>query len=345
MRLGAGRVQNVQRVNRVILRRDLVIRSIVALVLLGTGCGEARKADPPRTPVVHDAWLARADGLALPNALTSVKFAVIGDSGRGTREQQAVADQMVRLRDGFKYAFVLMLGDNIYEGPATPEDYRVKFEEPYQELLGAGVRFFASLGNHDDPRQVNYPPFNMAGERYYSFAPPEDPLTRLTTRVEFFALDSTSLDSVQVRWLDGRLEASPARWKIVFLHHPLYTSGRYRHTSRAHRVALEPVLTRHGVNAVFSGHEHIYQRSNLQHGIQYFVSGGAGSLRRGDGVAAPYVARSYSEDYHFMLVEIEDDALHFQAIARSGETIDAGTLYPDAATAPAIKARDTPGRQ
>ncbi len=105
------------------------------------------------------------------------------------------------------------------------------------------------------------------------------------------------------------------------------------------------MLTRHGVNAVFSGHEHIYQRSNLQHGIQYFVSGGAGSLRRGDGVAAPYVARSYSEDYHFMLVEIEDDALHFQAIARSGETIDAGTLYPDAATAPAIKARDTPGRQ
>ena len=327
------------------VRRYVNRVAFAVLVLLGVSCGEAGQAGATRTPVVRDALHARADGLALPNALTSVKFAVIGDSGRGTPEQHAVADQMVRFRRTFKFAFVLMLGDNIYEGPATPEDYRLKFEEPYQELLGAGVRFFASLGNHDDPRQVDYTPFNMDGERYYSFAPPEDPLTRLTTRVEFFALDSTNLDSVQVRWLDERLEASNARWKIVFLHHPLYTSGRYRNTSRAHRLALEPVLTRRGVSAVFSGHEHIYQRSDLQNGIQYFVSGGAGSLRRGDGVAAPYVARSYSEDYHFMLVEIEDDALHFQAIARSGETIDAGTLYQDAEKASPIRAEDTPGRQ
>jgi hypothetical protein len=81
------------------------------------------------------------------------------------------------------------------------------------------------------------------------------------------------------------------------------------------------------VDAVFSGHEHIYQRTELQSGIQYFVSGGAGSLRRGDATAASYVARSFDTDYHFMLIEIEDEALHFQAISRTGETIDAGTLY------------------
>jgi 3',5'-cyclic AMP phosphodiesterase CpdA len=282
--------------------------------------------------------------LALPNTLTSVKFAVIGDSGRGTPEQHAVADQMVSVRDHFKYAFVLMLGDNIYEGPATPDDYRLKFEEPYEALLRSGVRFFAALGNHDDPRQVHYPPFNMNGERYYSFAPPEDPLTRLTTRVEFFALDSTNLDAVQIQWLASRLDASTAKWKIVFLHHPLYTSGRYRLTSRSHRLALEPVLRRGGVSAVFSGHEHIYQRTVLQNGIQYFVSGGAGSLRRGDGVPAPDVARSYSQDYHFMLVEVEDDALHFEAIARSGVTIDAGTLYQEPPPADAAKVQDTPVR-
>jgi hypothetical protein len=115
-----------------------------------------------RTPVVHDAQRA-GGGVTLPNARTSVKFAVIGDSGRGSPEQREVADQMVRVREAFKFAFVLMLGDNIYEGPATPEDYRLKFEEPYQELLGDNVRFFAALGNHDDPRQVHYPPFHMRG--------------------------------------------------------------------------------------------------------------------------------------------------------------------------------------
>jgi 3',5'-cyclic AMP phosphodiesterase CpdA len=267
--------------------------------------------------------------LALPNKVTSVKFAVIGDSGRGTPEQHQVAAQMVRYREDFKYNFVVMLGDNIYEGPASPDDYRRKFEEPYRALLQASVRFFAVLGNHDDPREVSYPPFNMHGERYYSFVPPEDPITRLATRVEFFALDSTNMDRTQLAWLDERLGRSTATWKVVFLHHPLYTSGRYRNAARVHRWALEPILTRHGVSVVLSGHEHIYQRSQLQRGVLYFVSGGAGSLRRGDGVSASFIARSYDQDYHFMLMEIEDDALHFQVISRAGETIDAGTLYRD----------------
>ena len=268
-----------------------------------------------------------ADTLTLPDAATSVKFAVIGDSGRGTPQQREVGARMARFHDAFEFPFVLMLGDNIYEGPATPKDYQLKFEEPYRELLDAGVKFFAVLGNHDDPRQVSYAPFNMHGERYYSFAPPEDVLTRVTTTVEFFALDSSNLDQGQLLWLDERLGKSAADWKIVLLHHPLYTSGRYARSSLVHRWALEPIFTRHEVDAVFSGHEHMYQRATLQHGIQYFVSGGAGSLRRGDGVPTPSIARSHSDDYHFMLVEIDGDRLHFQAISRTGRTIDAGALH------------------
>jgi 3',5'-cyclic AMP phosphodiesterase CpdA len=265
--------------------------------------------------------------LTLPGKRTSVKFAAIGDSGRGTPEQFAVAAQMARYRDAFPYAFVIMLGDNIYEGPATPDDYRRKFEEPYRALLDRGVRFYAALGNHDDPRQVFYEPFNMHGERYYSFAPPEDLPTRLATRVEFFVLDSTNLDHGQVEWLDNRLAESKADWKVVYMHHPLYTSGRYRTSARILRSMLEPILLQHHVDAFFSGHEHIYQRTALENGVQYFVSGGAGSLRTGDGAPASYIARSFDRDYHFMLVEIDDDALCFQAISRAGRTIDAGTLY------------------
>ena len=302
-------------------------------------------ASEPAQAVVTTIAAAKNGQLTLPNRLTSVKFGIIGDSGRGTPEQHQVAEQMVRFRERFKYNFVVMLGDNIYEGPATPDDYKRKFEDPYAVLLKDDVKFFAALGNHDDPRQVSYAPFHMGGQRYYSFAPPEDPLTRLTTRVEFFALDSTNMDRGQLAWLDDRLALSKARWKVVFLHHPLYTSGRYRNASRAHRWALEPILTRHGVSIVLSGHEHIYQRSELQQGAIYFVSGGAGSLRRGDGVPAPFVARSYDEDFHFMLMEIENDAMHFQAISRAGDTIDAGTMFRNAddATAerPAATPRDT----
>ena len=311
----------------------------LAFVLFAGGC--AGEAVDRTIPVVRTMESPANGELALPNALTSVKLAVIGDSGRGTPEQHEVAAQMIRFRDRFKFSFVLMAGDNIYEGPATPDDYRRKFEEPYRTLLHDNVKFFAVLGNHDDPQQVSYVPFNMGGQRYYSFVPPEDPLTRLTTSVEFFALDSTNMDRGQLAWLDERLGASTAGWKIVLLHHPLYTSGRYRNTSRAHRWAIEPILLRHGVNVVFSGHEHIYQRSELQEGVLYFVTGGAGSLRRGDGVAAPFIARSFDDDYHFMLLEIDDAAVHFQAVTRRGETVDAGTLYRDVSDADDVRRRDT----
>ena len=69
-------------------------------------------------------------------------------------------------------------------------------------LLAEGVKFYAVLGNHDDPKQIYYEPFNMKGNRYYTFTPPVDPITRWDTRVRFFALDSTNLDSEQMKWFE-----------------------------------------------------------------------------------------------------------------------------------------------
>ena len=295
--------------------------------------------------VIEPAGLSRLprETLTLPNSPTSVKFAVIGDSGRGTRPQLEVAAQMERYHATVAFPFVLMLGDNLYEGAASPDDYRLKFEEPYKALLGAGVKFYAALGNHDDPREVDYQHFNMRGRRYYRFAPPGNFAARLTTQVEFFALDSTYLDRAQLSWLEEALANSTADWKICFLHHPIYTSGRYRAAAFVNRATLESMFVRHHVNVVFSGHEHLYQRSTLQRGVQYFISGAAGSLRPGDGTPARYIARTYANDYSFMLVEIEGDALHFQSISREGVTVDAGRLtrgaHPPAL--PAIKAADT----
>jgi len=304
----------------------MVIRATLLLsALLAWGCGDANSHAPGDTPVVEAVKLDQVprDTLALPNAERSIKFAIIGDSGRGSVEQHAVAAQMVAYRQRFDYQFVLMAGDNIYEGPATPADYRLKFEEPYQLLLDAGVKFFAVLGNHDDPQQIHYSPFNMAGQRYYTFTPPVDLITRLDTRVRFFALDSIVLDGPQMQWLERELHESEAEWKIAFLHHPLYTSGRYTLSARGHRFALESALVDGGVDVVFSGHEHLYQRSELQKGILYFITGGAGSLRAGDARRSAAIAKSYDTDYHFMLAEVTDEGFFFQGINRLGETVNA----------------------
>ena len=330
------------------MRRALLACSLAALAACGSSWIDHTTAasEQPRIEALRIEDVPR-DTLALPNANRSIKFAIIGDSGRGSKEQHEVAAQMVAFRQRFDFEFVLMVGDNIYEGPASEEDYRLKFEEPYRQLLDAGVKFYAAVGNHDDTNQRFYKPFNMDGRRYYTFVPPVDPLTRLDTRVRFFALDSTYIDREQVRWLEKEAAGSRAEWKIAFLHHPLYTSGRYTLAARGIRFSLESALVTGGIDVVFSGHEHIYERAEMQRGILYFITGGAGSLREGDAAPSPMIARGYDRDYHFMLAEIDDDGFFWQAINRVGETIDAGSMKRPVATtlSGGVPTADKRGRQ
>ena len=306
------------------------VRLAVLVVALGAvaGCRESSvKSDAVRATatVVRDLSPA-AGALALPIRDGSIRFAVIGDSGRGDRAQHEVANQMVAWRAKFPFDFVVMLGDNIYDSH-TAKDYVDKFEEPYRALLDAGVSFHAAIGNHDDPLQVNYAKFNMGGRRYYTFRKSERRLAGLVgAGARFFVLDSRSFDPDQLDWLRRELAESGTHWKIAYFHHPIYTSGRYRATARALRLVLEPILIAGDVDVVLSGHEHVYERTLPQHGISYFVSGAAGSLRPGDVSPSPITARSFDRDYHFMLMEIAGSELYFQAISRTGETVDAGQI-------------------
>ena len=310
------------------------VRTCTATALLtlltAAGCRQSPaesipSTTPGRGPVVRE--LAAGPGaVVLPLREGSVRFAVIGDSGRGDRAQHEVARRMIEYRAKFPFEFVLMLGDNIYDRH-TPQDYAEKFEIPYAPLLQSGVEFYAAIGNHDDPGQVHYARFNMQGRRFYSFRKSERRLAGLAgAGVRFFVLDSRSLDPPQLEWLREELRESGTNWKIAYFHHPLYTSARYRATARALRLALEPILVDGQIDVVLSGHEHVYERTHPQNGIAYFVSGAAGSLRPGDVSPSPITARSYDADYHFMLMEIAGGELYFQAISRAGVTIDAGVI-------------------
>jgi hypothetical protein len=301
---------------------------IVGLAVLAAGC---RAPDTDRVSSTSAGVTVRElqpqpGTLALPLREGSIRFAVIGDSGRGDLPQRAVAAQMAAWRARFPFDFVLMLGDNIYDRH-TPQDYIDKFETPYAALLDAGVTFHAAIGNHDDDAQVFYSKFNMGGARYHTFRKSERRLEALTgAAVRFFALDSRTLDPKQLEWLRSELAASGSNWKIVYFHHPLYTSGRYQSGARALRIAVEPILISGGVQVVLTGHEHFYERTHPQNDIVYFISGAAGSLRRGDIHRSPLTAKGFDDDYHFMLVEISGEELFFQAISRAGETIDAGAI-------------------
>ena len=276
------------------------MRALVTLLLLVTAAAPRFGAQEPAA--------RSADAL---------RFAVIGDNGTGDRFEYEVAEQMIVAHRQFPFELVLMLGDNIYGGQ-SPKDFVLKFEAPYRPLLDAGVRFYASLGNHDNQRNRLYKPFNMDGERYYTFA---------NRNVRFFVLDSDYLDPKQLAWLDAALKGSSDDWKICYFHHPLYSNGG-RHGSQLDlRVRLEPLFVRYGVNVVFSGHDHIYERLKPQRGIQYFVSGAAGQVRKGDLRKSETTAAAFDQDQSFMLIEVAGSDLSFQAISRTGKTVDSGVLH------------------
>ena len=260
-----------------------------------------------------------AQQLTLPMKDGSTRFAVIGDSGTGGGAQKDVAERIAAVHRQYPFEFTLMMGDNLYGGEGA-SDYRRKFEEPYKPLLDAGVKFYAALGNHDDPTQRFYKAFNMNGERYYSFKSPKG-------GVRFFALDSNYMSREQLDWLEKELAASGSDWKIAFFHHPIYSSGEKHGSNETLREQVEPLFTKYGVDAVFTGHEHFYERIKPQKGITYFISGSAAKLRRGNlEDDSKLTARGYDQGYTFMIVEIAGDELYFQVIEAAGKTVDSGVI-------------------
>jgi len=258
-----------------------------------------------------------AGKVLLPNKAGSIKFAVIGDTGTGDKHQLAVAKQLASTRSQFPFEFVVMVGDNIYGGN-TAKDFDKKFATPYKPLLDGGVKFYAALGNHDDPSERFYKPFNMNGERYYSFKPADG--------VRFYALDSTYMDEKQLKWFEDQLKMSGSEWKVAFFHHPPYSSGETHGSDETLRTQLEPLFVKYGVNVVLTGHEHFYERIKPQKGIAYFITGSSAKLREGNITPADFEAAGFDTGYTFMIVEVVGDDMFYQAMTDAGKTIDSGSI-------------------
>jgi hypothetical protein len=309
------------------------IRPFHRIALAGLLAGAAACVTLSEDPrVAADAATAPAADAAdvqngqLPCRSGSVRFGVIGDFGDGKKAQYTIGQRMAELHAACEFDTMLTTGDNIY-GSERPQDFARKFELPYKPLLDGGVKFYASLGNHDDPNQRFYKPFNMGEKRFYSFT---------KKNVQFFALDSNYLNSQQLRWIEAELKSSKAEWKLPYLHHPLYSSGDAHGSSLDVRRVLEPLFLRYGVQVVFAGHDHFYERTEPQKGIYHFVSGSAGKLREGDVRKTSFSAAHHDAAGAFMLIEVEDDAMFFTAVTESGRIVDAGCI-PRVADLPPAK--------
>ena len=297
----------------------LAVQLLVVCLLAGPGYGQTvtkvakgnasgAKVSQPARPSVP---------LTLPLKDGSVRFAVIGDTGTASKQQHEVANVMANYQSAFPFDTVLMMGDNLY-GSETPADYKSKFQDVYQALLDNKVKFYASLGNHDQPNERFYEYFNMNGKEYYRFT---------KGNVAFYALNSNYMDKAQLKWLEDELAKDTNDWKICFFHHPPYSSGSKHGSDKQLREVVEPLFVKYGVNVVLTGHDHFYERIKPQKGIYYFVSGAGGKLREGNvKTGSALTEKAFDSDLSFMLVEVVKDALHFQVISRTGETVDSGVI-------------------
>ncbi|WP_414756076.1 metallophosphoesterase family protein [Anabaena sp. CCY 9910] len=248
-----------------------------------------------------------------------LRFVSVADTGTGAKGQYAVAKAMTLYHKQNPYDLVVLAGDNIYNNGEI-EKVNAVFERPYQDLLKQGVKFQACLGNHDirtdngDP-QVRYPGFNMNGRRYYTFR---------RDRVQFFALDTNNNADWQnqLTWLEKELSSSNAPWKIVFGHHPIYSSGVYG-SNQAFIKTFTPLFKKYGVQLYINGHEHSYERTRAIDGTTYLICGaGAGNRPVGRSKWTEYS----TSDLSFATYEVYPDRIELNAIATNNRVFDRGII-------------------
>lgn len=247
-------------------------------------------------------------------AIAPVQFAVFGDSGSGRSDQAYLRDQLSTV----PLDFLLHTGDLAYEDGSAEQLAGTVFGV-YAQLFKS-FAFFPVAGNHEYATQAAAPylqafvlPQNGhpdALERYYSFD---------WGNVHFIGLDTEQIGERQAAWLDADLSKNRLPWKIVFAHRPPFSSGEHG-GSGAFRDWFVPLLERHRVQLVLSGHEHDYERTLPLNGVTYVVTGGGGVGTRPVG-HSDFTAFAESV-IHFVYIEVFGVQLRLHAIDGVGREFD-----------------------
>lgn len=282
----------------------------------------------------YEYFMANADGDHLTLTYTfqtekdvtnddPLRVAVVGDFGAFTTDELRVVTQMM----WWEPDLILTTGDNAYES-GTVGEYAVNVFKPYQALL-AEVPMYPSMGNHDYTTEeggpmkelFEMPSGNSGTEEYYSFN---------YDNIHFVAVNSNldyAVGSDQYTWLQEDLETADQRWKIVYFHHPVFSSGLHGSTSGMDTI-LAPLFSANNVDVVLNGHDHDYERNSKVDGVLYVVTGGGGRSLYEE-VSENSYSKVFVSEYHFVGLTIQTDQLKLKAIDKRGYAFDEKKLTKD----------------
>jgi hypothetical protein len=243
-----------------------------------------------------------------------IQFVVYGDS-RGGWDNWVSTKIVARAIETIHPPFVISTGD-LVDGGINPDNW-VDFFTASSFIHNSTL--YPVLGNHEQYSKSYFAYFSLPGhERWYSFD---------NGPVHFIGLDSNLRNAfrlVQLVWLVHDLRTNSQPFTIVFFHHPLYSSGNHGNATLL-RMIWKPIFEHFGVDIVFNGHDHDYERS-VVNGITYIVTGGGGAPLYDVGHSSWTV---YSEKtYHYCLLSVNAELLTLQAIKPDGTVFDSFTIPP-----------------
>jgi tartrate-resistant acid phosphatase type 5 len=246
----------------------------------------------------------------------AVRVLAFGDFGDGSAAQRQVAAAMLSYHATHRFDFALTLGDNFYStGMASPSDERWKtwWSDLYDPLR---IPFYATLGNHDWG-QPNSPAAEISfTARSPSWRMPAAYYTFTAGSAQFFALDTDVISDKQLLWLQESLDASRARWKIVYGHHPIYSEGQHE-DNNAKINQLLPVV-RNRAHVYLAGHDHDMQHLKPEGSLHFFVAGSGGKLRPIQPGPRSLFAKSANG---FAVMDVGPDTLSMTFVGVGGETL------------------------
>jgi predicted phosphohydrolase len=255
-----------------------------------------------------------------PDANSTVRMGVIGDSGSGSGDQFRVAEQL----QASDPDIVLHTGDVVYRRGALCH-YGQKFFDPYGDLIDS-VPVYPAIGNHDlmaGRGSAYLETFSLranneeGSELYYSFD--YGPVHIAVIDSEFYAEDDDVEIARQREWLRADLSDSNLPWTVVVTHRPPFSSNEKK-MSHDLRDDLTPLFEQLGVDLVLSGHAHSYERFDPMNGVSYIVTGGGGAGLHGI-EPGPDTAVALKK-HHFVQIDASPDSLRIAAIDENGDRID-----------------------
>lgn len=239
-----------------------------------------------------------------------------GDFGDGSESQRQVAAMMREHHAKRRFDFAVTLGDNFYsDGMVSPDDERWKtwWSDLYDPL---NIPFYATLGNHDWGHPNSPAAEILFTARSPSWRMPSAYYTFTAGSAQFFALDTDVISEAQLLWLTAALDASRARWKIVYGHHPIYSHGQHEDNNLKIDQLL-PVL-RDRADIYLAGHDHDMQHLRPEGRLHFFIAGSGGKLRPIEAGPQSLFAKSANG---FAVLEIHAEKLQVTFVSVGGEEL------------------------